>query len=207
MHRSTSAFAASVCSHPPGLVCDHERILEQLTPSASDRRARSTFEFIDVTNNDLAALSVILEAQNVEWMLVAYPHSSNQQSKAKQMPLKRAAALREGSASDESQVPENSRRPASFAIALHREAVRDFSMRASIPFVNTREDFVRARVAHPAAKMVCEPGSSELEMASCLFVSAMGPHPTGLLYGFIAKSIGRTVLGQLGCVGRCTLAR
>ena len=37
-------------------------------------------------------------------------------------------------------------------------------------------------------------------VAPCLLINEMGPHPSGLLYGYIAESIGERVLSALGRV-------
>lgn len=93
-------------------------------------------------------------------------------------------------------------RPGS-AQQLQARAVQRFRSGRSVAVVDTALDLSRARAAHPEAVLKCVP--STLRDAPCLFVNEMGPHPTGLLYGFIAESIGRAILERLGCAGPCDL--
>lgn len=86
---------------------------------------------------------------------------------------------------------------------LQARAVERFRIGRSIPLVDTAQDLSRARAVHPEAALKCVP--STLRDGPCLFVNEMGPHPTGLLYGFIAESIGRAILERLGCAGPCDL--
>jgi len=88
---------------------------------------------------------------------------------------------------------------------LHARAVQRFERGRSIPVVDTALDLSRARASNPKATLVCVP--STLREGPCLFVNEMGPHPTGLLYGFIAESIGGALLERLGCAGACALER
>ena len=90
-----------------------------------------------------------------------------------------------------------------WAHRLQARGVKRFRRGRSIPLVDTAQDLSRARAAHPEAALLCVP--STLRHGPCLFVNEMGPHPTGLLYGFIAESIGRAILERLGCAGPCAL--
>ena len=81
------------------------------------------------------------------------------------------------------------------------EAVRRLTARKHLPVVRTRRDLERSRTHHPEARLVCVP--SQMEGSPCLLIRAMGPHPTTLVYGFIAESIGERLLDVLACVGPC----
>jgi len=87
--------------------------------------------------------------------------------------------------------------------SLHAQAVRAFAAQRHVALVDTMPVTMKAQEDHPDAVPVCEAG--ELESHECLFVEVMGPHPTELLYGYIAESIGRRVLPALGCAGPCRL--
>jgi lysophospholipase L1-like esterase len=87
--------------------------------------------------------------------------------------------------------------------SVHARAVRAFAAQRHVALVDTMPVTMKAQEKHPDAVPVCE--ASELETHECLFVEAMGPHPTQLLYGYIAESIGRRVLSTLGCAGPCRI--
>jgi hypothetical protein len=87
--------------------------------------------------------------------------------------------------------------------SLHAQAVRAFAAQRRVALVDTMPVTLKAQENHPDAVPVCE--ADELESHECLFVEAMGPHPTELLYGYIAESIGHRVLSTLGCAGPCRI--
>jgi lysophospholipase L1-like esterase len=90
-------------------------------------------------------------------------------------------------------------------ITLHRQVATAIARRYGIEIVDTREDLLRAQSELPRARLTCElPLSDDHD---CLLVNAMGPHPTGLLFRYIAESIGRRVLSRLGCAGPCRRER
>jgi hypothetical protein len=84
---------------------------------------------------------------------------------------------------------------------IQAEAVRRITEWARLPAVHTRSDLERARARHPEARLECLP--SEMKDSTCLLIRAMGPHPTALLYGFVAESIGERLLDELACAGPC----
>lgn len=146
-------------------------------------------EFLEKTVADLEHIAATLRSAGRPWMLVTYPLEGYERGRPRGDPSDRVDLEREASG--------QSYRAAN----LQGEAVRRVASRDGVLVVHTREDLRRARRVHPEASLVCE--RSQPGWDSCLFVNAAGAHPTSLLYGFIAESIGGRMLDLLGCAGPC----
>jgi lysophospholipase L1-like esterase len=85
-------------------------------------------------------------------------------------------------------------------VQVHARAVQRFQQNRPIGVVDTTLDLSRARAANATAIPQCLPAT--LHEQPCLFVNEMGPHPSGLLYGYIAESIGREILARFRAVDR-----
>ena len=77
-----------------------------------------------------------------------------------------------------------------------RRAVESVATERGVSWVHTARDLERAQAENPDAKLVCRSRPSPEK--PCLLINEMGPHPSGLLYGYIAESIGERVLSALG---------
>jgi lysophospholipase L1-like esterase len=66
---------------------------------------------------------------------------------------------------------------------------------AGVAVVHTSDDLERARREHPEALPSCPWPIPE--GSTCLMVDAMGPHPTRLLYGYVADSVASAILDAL----------
>lgn len=80
--------------------------------------------------------------------------------------------------------------------AWHSKAVQLTAARYGVTVIDTARDLLRAKAAHADAQLICSwPPPDDRR---CLFVNAMGPHPTKLVYRFIAESVGKRILDELG---------
>jgi len=73
-----------------------------------------------------------------------------------------------------------------------RSAAERVAERSHAAIVHSAEDLARARRDHPEAVLDCPWPAPEGR--ACLFVESMGPHPTRLLYGYVAASIADALL-------------
>jgi hypothetical protein len=73
-----------------------------------------------------------------------------------------------------------------------RSAAEQVALRAHVAMVHTAVDLERARREHPEALPICPWPAPERQ--TCLMVDAMGPHPTRLLYGYVAESIANALV-------------
>lgn len=85
--------------------------------------------------------------------------------------------------------------PGANPFSLQWEAAHAYSIRSSIPLVDTSTDLSRALAENPGANVVCSPKTREIQ--PCMLVNEMGPHPTELLYRYIADSIALALVRQL----------
>jgi len=76
-----------------------------------------------------------------------------------------------------------------------RLAADEVARWADVAVVHTSDDFERARRDHPEALARCPWPIPE--GSTCLLVDAMGPHPTRLLYGYVADSVASAILDAL----------
>jgi lysophospholipase L1-like esterase len=76
-----------------------------------------------------------------------------------------------------------------------RAAAEQVAQRAGVPLVDTVDDVERAQRDHPEAELRCPWPAPE--GAVCLMVDAMGPHPTRLLYRYVAESIAGAIPAAL----------
>ena len=76
-----------------------------------------------------------------------------------------------------------------------RVAAEQVGRWARVAVVHTSDDLERARREHPEALPMCPWPMPE--GSTCLMVWAMGPHPTRLLYGYVADSVASAILEAL----------
>ena len=150
---------------------------------------RTGAELLETLTGNLERMARTLDEAGRPWILVTYPLEGYGPGHIVGEPLEHVDLER----ALESTVyrPEN----------IQAEAVRRLATHVRLPAVHTRSDLERARAHHPEARLVCLP--SETEGSTCLLIRAMGPHPTALVYGFIAESIGERLLDVLACAGPC----
>lgn len=150
---------------------------------------RTGAELLETVVRNLERMATTLEAAGRPWIPVTYPLEGYGPGQIVGEPLEHVDLER--ALGSTVYRPEN----------IHAEAVRRLAERGRLHPVHTRRDLARTRARHPEARLLCP--LSETQDASCLLIRAMGPHPTALVYGFIAQSIGERVLDALACAGPC----
>jgi hypothetical protein len=73
-----------------------------------------------------------------------------------------------------------------------RSAAELVAQQAHVGMLHTADDLARALRDHPEAELGCPWPVPEGH--TCLMVDAMGPHPTRLLYGYVAESIANALV-------------